>query len=63
MKELLNCPYCGGKASYFAESDSQAHAIYCDDCPLGVEDNRMSFEDLAWIWNLLPRINHPEDGV
>jgi len=52
---LAACPYCGSSAVYYPQNDGQANAIYCTNCPLGVEDNRLNFETLAMVWNNLPR--------
>lgn len=52
---LLCCPYCGNKAEYLHGSNNQADAIYCTECPLGVEHSGMSFGALATIWNTLTK--------
>ena len=52
---LLCCPYCGSKPQYLKGNDSQADAIYCEECPLGVEHDGMSYEALATVWDGLPR--------
>lgn len=53
--ELLCCPYCGNDPEYMKGTDSQADAIYCTSCPLGVEFDGMSYNALAMVWNGLPR--------
>jgi len=53
--ELLCCPYCGNEAEYIKGSNTQADAIYCKECPLGVEYAGMSYSALALVWNGLPR--------
>lgn len=53
--ELLNCPYCGNNAEYCEGNNTQADAIYCSECPLGVEHDGMSFKMLVLVWNNLPR--------
>jgi len=57
--KIKKCPNCEGKAKYYPNSDSQTAAIYCVDCPLGVEDTNMSREELVKIWNNLPRRDNP----
>ena len=52
---LAACPYCGSAAVHYPQNDGQANAIYCTNCPLGVEDNRLDFMALAMVWNNLPR--------
>lgn len=52
---LAACPYCGSAAVHYPQNDGQANAIYCTNCPLGVEDNRLDFAALAMVWNNLPR--------
>lgn len=59
MSELRPCPYCGNKAEYYPEDDGQASAIYCEECPLGVEESGASYPALAYVWNSLPR----DDGL
>jgi len=46
---LLNCPYCGNEPDYLKGNNSQADAIYCQGCPLGVERDGMSYKDLATV--------------
>lgn len=53
--ELLSCPYCGNEPEYIEGTVAQADAIYCKECPLGVEHHGMSYEALATVWNGLPR--------
>jgi hypothetical protein len=50
---LLPCPFCGGGNLYkFKKNiDSQKTAIYCDDCPSGMEDNRLTWEEMVRAWN------------
>ena len=57
LNALLCCPYCGNPAEYVQGTDSQADAIYCTECPVGVEHSGMSFAALATVWNGLPREN------
>ena len=52
---LLPCPYCGGEAQHYPDTDGQANAIYCKTCPVGVEHAGMPDDELARIWNGLPR--------
>ncbi|MFK5950941.1 MAG: hypothetical protein QM500_19490 [Methylococcales bacterium] len=52
---LLSCPGCESEAEYHQGSDSQADAIYCTQCPLGVEHSGMKYSELLLIWNNLPR--------
>lgn len=52
---LLRCPYCDNEATYVNGSDGQADAIYCNECPLGVEHVGMSYNALAVVWNGIPR--------
>ena len=49
------CPYCQNEAKHYPETHSQANAIYCTECPLGVEQAGMSDEALMMVWNNLPR--------
>lgn len=55
LNDLLCCSYCGNQAEYLRGGDNQADAIYCTECPLGVEHSGMSFEALATIWNTLTK--------
>ncbi len=55
VHELLSCPYCENVAIYYPGSDLQADAIYCSGCPLGLEEDGMSYQALLAIWNNLPR--------
>lgn len=51
--ELLPCPYCGCKDLDVIEGNlGQAPAIYCNDCPAGVEDNTISVDKLKKYWNM-----------
>lgn len=54
LPNLLACPYCN-ELPVYAYGDNQANAIYCTYCPLGVETMDMTLEQLAKIWNELPR--------
>lgn len=56
---LLPCPNCGGAADHYPNSDGQANAIYCQHCPVGVEDSRMTDFELVSVWNSLPRRREP----
>ncbi|HHE64885.1 MAG TPA: hypothetical protein ENL09_02575 [Bacteroidetes bacterium] len=38
-------------------------AIYCSQCPLGVEDNSMKMSELEEIWNDLPRPKHSKSDL
>jgi len=53
--KLKPCPYCNGHATAVLPSSMSATAIYCDDCPLGMEDDRFTIEQLSEMWNNLPR--------
>ena len=55
LTQLLCCPYCENEAEYIEGNVAQADAIYCKECPLGVEHSGMSYEALAMVWNGLPR--------
>ena len=55
LSALLCCPYCGNDPEYIEGNIAQADAIYCKECPLGVEHHGMSYEALATVWNGLPR--------
>lgn len=49
---LQPCPFCGStNITEYPQSDSQASAIYCDDCPCGVEDSDKPMEELRELWN------------
>ena len=55
-KDLLPCPYCGKRAEYWdGEDNSHADAIFCSNCPVGVEFDGMSYKDLRRVWNGMPR--------
>lgn len=60
---LLPCPHCLGEPEYLEDSNYQAAAIYCTDCPLGLEWAGMSYEDLSKIWNSLPRYSLLPKGI
>lgn len=62
MGKIKSCPYCGSNGEYYPDSDGQSAAIYCENCPLGVEHSGMSFEKLATVWNNLPRISTDREG-
>ena len=49
------CPNCRNEAKHYPDSNSQANAIYCNECPLGVESAGMSDAALFMVWNNLPR--------
>ena len=53
IEVLFPCVNCGGIAYHYPESDYQANAIYCEQCPLGVEDCNMTDEELFSVWNKL----------
>ena len=53
--ELLPCPLCDSTAAYLMGTDSQADAIYCDNCALGVEESGKSYDSLKEMWNNIPR--------
>ena len=52
---LSCCPNCGNEAKHYPESNTQANAIYCTKCPLGVEQSGMSDNVLKEVWENLPR--------
>lgn len=55
MSELRPCAFCGStNMTIIPESDSQCQAIYCDDCPGGVEDNNLPMDILMNVWNSRP---------
>lgn len=48
---LLYCPLCGGTDFTQQEnSDYRVTAIYCNNCPYGVEDSSMSLDEIL-IWH------------
>jgi len=49
MSEGINRCLCGGEAEY------HDGAIYCEECPLGVENHELKYSELLEIWNDLPR--------
>jgi len=52
IEEIQPCPFCGSKnVSEYPGSDMQAPAIYCDECPAGLEDTNKSIEELKELWN------------
>lgn len=49
---LLFCPLCGGTEFIeFGWSDDQPTAIYCKNCPYGVEDGTKNIKELREIHN------------
>lgn len=60
---LKTCPYCGGKPDRMGEDGDYVMAIYCSSCPLGVEDNSMTMQELEKVWNSLPRPNHSKSEL
>ena len=54
---IKKCP-CGGLANWY-----DSRAIYCQQCPFGVEDYFMEPVDLAKVWNELyrPSENSPAE--
>ena len=55
MDDLKPCPNCENEAKHYPNDDYQANAIYCTECPLGVENWEMSDNVLKEVWNNLPR--------
>ena len=52
MIELKPCPFCGcHELDVYEESDLQPTAIYCQECPAGVEHTGIDIEILADSWN------------
>jgi len=48
----LPCPFCGStEVEFFENSHNQATAIYCKNCPAGLEDNTKSVDELRDIWD------------
>jgi len=49
---FLPCPFCGSiDLDFFNGTDSQATAIYCNNCAAGVEDSSKNLEELGSNWN------------
>lgn len=52
MFELHACRFCGSdQIEEFEGDDEQVTAIYCIDCPAGLEDNYVTLDELRVIWN------------
>lgn len=51
QSDIKPCVNCGSRADHYPESDGQANAIYCSECPLGVEWSNMDDNELLAIWN------------
>ncbi len=50
--DLLPCPFCGSREfDVLDNSNNQATAIYCKDCPASVEDNTITIDALKIYWN------------
>jgi transcription elongation factor Elf1 len=50
--ELLPCPFCGCKKfDCIADSDSHAAAIYCKECPAGVQHVECTEQQITDAWN------------
>lgn len=54
---LQSCPHCKGETIGFKSYDRgiESNVITCTECPLNLETAKMSLEQLAFIWNTLPR--------
>ena len=55
--ELKPCPFCGGEAKISTDDDID-YAIYCDDCPGGIESYSLTTTELIQAWN--KRTEHRE---
>jgi len=56
MIDLKPCPNCDGEAEFIPPDFIVGlNALCCTGCPLMVEDGDMTDEELADIWNNLPR--------
>lgn len=52
VMELRPCPHCGSKVLEMMEpTDAQVAAIYCNACPSGVQDSRLTMVQLVEAWN------------
>ena len=50
--KLIPCPLCGYEEFDTHDGiDSQTAAIYCQSCPYGVEDSKLTLEELIVIHN------------
>jgi len=48
----MPCPFCGSVDVEFAKNAlNQATAIYCKNCPAGLEDNTKTVDELRVIWD------------
>lgn len=47
IRKLKPCPFCGCESTKDYED---IHAIYCQGCPCGLEDNRKTLDELKDIW-------------
>lgn len=49
---MLPCPFCGSKdIDIIKESDYWRNAIWCKDCPAGIEDCDKTLDELTTLWN------------
>ena len=48
IPELKNCPFCGGKATYFSCAEG-THAIRCNDCDVYMYSKL--FQEIVDRWN------------
>lgn len=50
--KLLYCPICGNEDfEEYEGNDNQVAAIYCIECPYGVEDSTKTLQELRKIHN------------
>ena len=50
--KMLPCPFCGSEnIEEYPNNHYQATAVYCKDCPAGLEDNKKTVDELKILWN------------
>src|SRR4030067_1557934 len=52
---LKLCPYCNSSAEYREETEYSSSRIICKQCHLNIKEYKATFNELAEIWNKLPR--------
>lgn len=52
--ELKDCPNCQGGANILIDGD-EPNCAYCENCGLSIAEEWYEYNDLARVWNNLPR--------
>jgi hypothetical protein len=60
---LEPCPNCGAPCTAHEPTDRQVAAVYCTQCPLGLEDNGKTVAKLTTVWNGIPRVPRPAPAL